>query len=259
MVETSPPRAAVASTAALDDAGARASLPVQEGDREVEANMTMSMADGRAPARVAINVMRARLTVVGFNLAIMTFQLSALRRLPGSVTLPNSEIPVQIHSDASLLMGVALSVLAMVGFIASSAFDDEGMCTHWSLLAGDLFMYLGLAHSVAGTFSPLTELLQRAHSNLPDQMAELEVVRTAVVMGGGLAWFGTAYVGPAVSLIRSPFGWRITTMLGLAYLSLLLALAHVDAQAVRLDAARAGIETSPPATLLGELVQPLRW
>jgi hypothetical protein len=37
-------------------------------------------------------------------------------------------------------MGLGLSVIAIVSFIASSAFDHDGICTHWSLLAGDLFM-----------------------------------------------------------------------------------------------------------------------
>ena len=81
----------------------------------------------------------------------------------------------------------------------------------------------------------------------------------AVAVVGGLAWSCAVYVGPAVSLLRSPFGWRITTLLGGAYLLLLLATAHVSAQAVRLEAARAGIEALPGPTLLDELVQPLRW
>jgi len=35
--------------------------------------------------RIAVNVMRARLTVVGFNLAIIAFQLGVLPKLPGAV------------------------------------------------------------------------------------------------------------------------------------------------------------------------------
>ena len=41
----------------------------------------------------------------------------------------------------------------------SSELDEQGACTHWSLLAGDLFMYLGLAHSVSGFFGPTANLL----------------------------------------------------------------------------------------------------
>lgn len=217
------------------------------------------MAGGRQPVRIAINVMRARLTVVGFNLAIITFQLSAIGRLPGAVTLPNLDLPVHLESDIALLIGLGLSVMAMICFIASSAFDHEGMCTHWSLLAGDLLMYLGLAQSVAGFFGPMIATLDQAALDLPDQITELSVTRLAVGGIGGVAWLSAVYLGPAVTLMRSPFGWRITVSLGAGYLLLLLAVAYVSAQASRLEVARAGLEPEAPSTLLDELVQPLWW
>ena len=108
------------------------------------------MAEQREPVRIAVNVMRARLTVVAFNLAIITFQLGVLHRLPGAVRLTEAGTPLHLGSDITLLMGLGLSVIAMVSFMMSCAFDEQGTCSHWSLLAGDLFMYLGLAHSVSG-------------------------------------------------------------------------------------------------------------
>jgi hypothetical protein len=217
------------------------------------------MVEQRPPVRIAINVMRARLTVVGFNLTVITFQLAQIRRLPGGVQLPNVNAPIHLVSDTALLMGLGFSVIAMVGFIASSAFDRDGTCTHWSLLAGDLFMYLGLAYSVAGFFGPLVRLLDPSTLDAANQMAELTTVHGAVLIVGGGAWFAATYIGPAVSLLRSPFDWRITAALGIAYLLLLICLAHVGAQAVRLAADRAGKDDSATANLLHELVQPLRW
>ena len=90
------------------------------------------MAEARQTVQIAVNTMRARLTVVGFNLAIITFQLSTIPRLPGAVELPNMAIPLHIVSDISLLIGLALSVIAMVSFIISSQFNQEGTCNHWS-------------------------------------------------------------------------------------------------------------------------------
>ena len=43
------------------------------------------MAETREPVRVAINVMRARLTILGFNLMIITFQIRELSDLGGGV------------------------------------------------------------------------------------------------------------------------------------------------------------------------------
>ncbi|RLC11328.1 MAG: hypothetical protein DRI24_18945, partial [Deltaproteobacteria bacterium] len=38
------------------------------------------MPETRIPVRVAVNVMRARLTVIGFNIAIVSFQITQLPR-----------------------------------------------------------------------------------------------------------------------------------------------------------------------------------
>lgn len=217
------------------------------------------MADQGEPVRIAVNVMRARLTVVGFNLAIATFQLSSLRGQPGGVPVPGTNIAFHGDATVALLLGLGLSVIAMVAFIGSAAFDQQGTCTHWSLLAGDLFMYLGLAHNVAGLFGPTLALLSRVPPDTAAQAAELEMVRIALVTGGGVAWLATMYVGPIVSLLRSPFGWRANYGLGGAYLALVLALAHVSGQASHFEAARGGSDAGPPPTLLNELLQPLRW
>ena len=217
------------------------------------------MSEGRQPVRIAVNVMRARLTVVGFNLAIITFQISVTPRFPGAIQLPNMAMPLHIVTDITLLIGLALSVIAMACFIASSQLDNEGICTHWSLLAGDLFMYLALAHSVGGFFSPVLHLLDQATLNVPPEVWELTIVRMGVIVTGGSAWFITAYAGPFVSLLRSPFGRRITTTLGVFYLLLLLLTAYINMQAVRLEATRSGIAAEPEPTLFNELLQPLRW
>lgn len=216
------------------------------------------MAENREPVAIAINVMRARLTVVGFNLAIVTYQLSSLQRLPGGVPVPGSDVAFHGESTIALLMGLGLSVIAMVSFIASSAFDQQGTCTHWSLLAGDLFMYLGLAQSVAGFMTSTLTALDQLAPDTAAQVVELGTARLALVIAGGMAWFAAMYIGPVVSLRRSPFGWRADYGLGAVYVLLVLALAHVSAQSAHFQAARGGI-VGPPPTLLNELLQPLRW
>ena len=71
--------------------------------------------------------------------------------------------------------------------------------------------------------------------------------------------YAATYIGPAVSPLRSPFGWRITAALGIADLFLLVSLAHVGARLVSLEAIRADVDAFSPSTLLQELLQPLRW
>ena len=120
-------------------------------------------------------------------------------------------------------------------------------------------MYLGLAHSVSGFFDPIADIFNPTALDAPDQAAELALVHAAIVFVGGLAWFSATYVGPAISLLRSPFGRPVTAALGGVYLALLVALMYVSTHALRLEAARAGVDATPPPTLLGEFLQPLRW
>ena len=140
------------------------------------------MTESSKPVRVAVNVMRARLTVVAFSLAVVSLQLAVLPRLPGAVELPGSGLSLHISTDITLLLGLALSIVSLVLFIISSDFDEQGSCTHWSLVAGDLFMYLGLAQVVSGFFAPFTGLLGLA------EIRGAETVRFMLLLIGGCTW-----------------------------------------------------------------------
>ena len=111
-------------------------------------------------SRVAINAIRARLTILGFNLAITTFQINNTHGLGGGSHFEGFETTVHLGAGTVLLTGIALSIASMVTFITSSALDREGTCDHRPLLAGDLLMYLALAQTVAGFFGPYLSLLE---------------------------------------------------------------------------------------------------
>lgn len=210
--------------------------------------------------RIAVNIMRARLTVVGFNLTIIALQLSRLNDFPGGIELPTLKHSVHLEPSVALLMGMGLSIFAMVSFITSSAFDrDGGHCDHWTLLAGDLFMYAALAHTVAGFFGPLMLVLNQITLDPAHQIGGLATLQTAIAILGGGAWLSAMYLGPVVSLLRSPFGRNATITLGVAYLLLVCSLAYVSAQAVKIELARNPNIGKPPPTVLNELIQPLRW
>ena len=217
------------------------------------------MLENRWPVRVAVNVMRARLTVIGFNIAIVSFQLVHLYGMSGGIRVPGMDHPVHLTADISLLMALALSLTALVAFIMSSALDEVGVCTHWSLVAGDLLMYLGLAYRVAGFFAPLGVAIDSFGANISAGTSEVVVLRAALSVAGGAAWFLATYAGPVVSLLRSPFPRRTNISLGVAYLFLLLALSWVNAQAAQIEAISSGNAPGLLISILIELVQPLRW
>ncbi len=217
------------------------------------------MSENRWPVRIAVNVMRARLTVIGFNIAIVSFQIVQLYRSSGGIKVPGIDHVVHIGASMALYMALALSLIALVAFILSSAYDEVGVCTHWSLVAGDLLMYLGLAHTLAGFFAPLAQSIEIFSANLPDHASDISILQTAALVAGGTAWFLAIYAGPVVSLVRSPFQRRINIALGMSYVVVLLALSWVSAHAVRVETAVAGGESGMIVSVLGELVQPFRW
>ena len=82
------------------------------------------MPEDRWPVRVGVNVMRARLTIIGFNIAIVSFQIAILNRVPGGVRVAGLEHRVHVGADIALFIALALSLVAMIAYIMSSAFDE---------------------------------------------------------------------------------------------------------------------------------------
>ncbi len=217
------------------------------------------MAEDRQPVRVAVNVMRARLTVIGFNIAVVSFQIAQLYQASDGLEVPGVGHAVHVGADMALFMSLALSVIALMVFIMSNSNDEVGYCTHWSMVAGDLLMYLALAHTLAGFFGPLAETVDIVTGKLPDKESEFYILKAATIGMGGFAWFMAVYIGPVVSLLRSPFARRTNIVLGTTYLIVLLVLCWVSDQTVRVEAAATVDEPSLFFGILRELVQPLRW
>ena len=134
-----------------------------------------------------------------------------------------------------------------------------GVCTHWSLVAGDLLMYMALAHTVAGFFEPLAATIETVGGELPHKASEINILESGAVVVGGGAWFLATYAGPVVSLVRAPFHRCTSIVFGIMYLLVLLVLCWLTAQTVRVESAISGDEPGMIFSVLRELVQPLRW
>ncbi len=209
--------------------------------------------------KVPVNVMRARLTVIGFNIAVVSFQIAQLERMRGGLQIPDFQDPVHVGAATALLMALALSLIALVALIMSCSYEEDGVCTHWCIVAGDLLMYLSLAQTVSGFFAPVTATISSFLDVLPDRASEIHVLKAATIVAGGSAWFLVTYLGPSVSLLRSPFSRRVNITLGLAYAAVLFILLWVNSQAALIEGVRPGSEAGVVMRILKELAQPLRW
>ena len=217
------------------------------------------MSKNAKPVRVAVNVMRARLTVIGFNIAVVSFQIAQLGSAADGLKVPGLGRAVHVGPDMELYMALGLSVMALLAFIMSCDIDERGDCTHWSLIAGDLLMYMAVAHTVAGFFAPLAMAIETVGGEMPHKASEISILESGAIVIGGAAWFLANYVGPVVSLMRSPFQRRTNIALGIAYILVLLVFCWLTAQTVRVEAAVSGDEPGLVFSMLRELIQPLRW
>jgi hypothetical protein len=201
--------------------------------------------------------MRARLTVIGFNIAVVSFQLERLSVMPGGVDIPGFHDPFHAGSHVSLLLAIPVSMAAIVGYIFSSEYDEIGTCTSWSIVAADILMYLGLALTIAGFFSPLSLALDIVEANPSSRSIHLIFVTESLILAGGISWFLAAYVGPIRALSKSPFPRLINFCLTLAYLMVFGYLGFISASANAVDMNSASAITL--AQWLMEFVQPFRW
>jgi hypothetical protein len=207
--------------------------------------------------KIAVNVMRARLTVIGFNIAVVSFQLLRLNTLPGGVDVSGFDSPIHFDSDVSLLLAIPVSMAAIIGYLFSSEYDEIGTCTSWTIVAADLLMFMGLALTIAGFFSPLGFSLDILASNTSEQSVHLRFLHDALPIVGGISWFLAAYVGPVRALWQSPFPRLTNTCLTLAYLVVFGYLRLISANATAIDAnSTAGVTLTQ---WLMEFAQPFRW
>ena len=176
---------------------------------------------------VAVNTVRARLTILGFNLAIITFQIGNTRGLGGGTRLEGFETTVHLSTGVVLLIGLALSIASMVVFTTSSIFNREGTCDSRMLLTGDLLMYLALAQTVTGFFSSYERVLDVWVLSMNAEIGALSVVRSGIVIVGSAAWILVTYVGPTVSLVRSHHSLPLKVLHSTAYLTLLACISHL--------------------------------
>ena len=65
-------------------------------------------------------------------------------------------------------------------------------------------MNLALAHTLAGFFGPLASTFDIFAGKLPNKGTEFSILNAATIGAGGIGWFLAVYVGPLVSLLRSP-------------------------------------------------------
>lgn len=177
--------------------------------------------------------MRARLTVLGFNLTILTFQINQVVH-PGVIDRAN--IAFEIHRfslSIALLLGAISTMLALVVFLASARLNREGTSQIHLLLTGDMLMYLSLVLTVFIFVAPYKDTFDQLIGQMDHE--KLTVIRTAVDGAALFVWLIVAFAALAIQITRAPIpvGQKVlycfTYYAGLISLTFIVLLAgHIE-------------------------------
>jgi hypothetical protein len=213
--------------------------------------------DEQEPWWISLNVTRTRLTLLGFNLSVIAF-------LTGTMLTIHEQraFTQQLSVMTALYLSCSLSFLSAVCLLASQELDREGLSRPWLFSVGDVIMYIALSQSLAAMMRTSLRAVDRATEAVQLERGAAWVGETVVVATSALAlvaWASLVYVGPLMSIMRSPVRhgsrWRLALIYGaLVLLTMVLAAdAHVVQDVV--------LEEPEPLwrIFLWQLVQPLVW
>ena len=94
---------------------------------------------------VALNVTRTRVTVLAFNLTIISVMLSI--KVAGG-ELGQHGLLAHLSSTAALFVGFCLTLLGLWWLLLSQNLDAEGLSQPWPFTLGAITVYLALSQTV---------------------------------------------------------------------------------------------------------------
>ena len=211
----------------------------------------------KEPWWISLNVTRTRVTLLGFNLTVIAFLTALVLEARGEQAFTH-----HLPTMASLFLSFALSFLSAICLLSSQELDREGFSRPLLFSIGDVLMYVALSQSLAAmmraTLRAIDQTIEHVDTNFAGSGSGT-IVLVILAMVGVAAWMLTIYVGPVVSIRRSPTEGRSTKAVIAVYaLALFLTFAiATDAHMVQ-DA----VLNDPEPTwwiFLNQFMQPLTW
>ncbi len=221
--------------------------------------------DRNTSAGVATNVTRTRLTVLVFNLTIITFMYSML--VKGDASAGHL---AHLSTSVALFAGFCLTLLGVWLLLLSQDWDAEGLSRPLPFTLGAMTNYLALSQTATAF---MHEYLLKVTSEVKasrlvgvDDVVSLfgldaldDAVLLVLLLMGAAVWVLITYVAPLVAVLDCPVrgGWR--WLLAGYYFALQIPIYWVYSKAWQLEYTPA----DQPADMLSlfalQFVQPLLW
>ena len=222
----------------------------------------------RKETEIALNVTRARITVLVFNLTIIALMLSIMAAR--SVRADYDAIS-HLTSSVALFVGFCLTILGLLWLLFSQNCDAQGMTRPWPFTLGSMTMYLALSQTVTAF---MHEYLVGVKSALEaSRSAGFEKLQTLVrldalddttllilfFMGGGGVWVMITYAAPLAAGFMGPIRGGSRWVFAGYYFALQVPIYWIYARAWHLEY----VTEDQPINMLSlfalQFLQPLLW
>ncbi len=213
---------------------------------------------------IALNVTRTRVTILVFNLTIISVMLSILNAAHS--TGIEHLFTAHLTSFAALFVSFCLTIFGLFWLLHSQTWDAQGLSRPRPFTFGSLTTYLALSHTITAF---MHEYLLRFRSLEPGTTDSVRTIVPTIVfdnpvflillvMGGGV-WLLTTYIAPLAAAVKgSACGDRLWIFVGY-YLALQVPVYWVYAKAWHLQY----LSTEQSMNMLNlfalQFIQPLLW
>jgi hypothetical protein len=221
--------------------------------------------DRNIGAGIATNVTRTRLTVLVFNLTIITFLYSML--VTGDASPDHL---AHLSTSVALFAGFCLTLLGLWLLLLSQDWDAEGLSRPLPFTLGAMTNYLALSQTVTAFMHEfmlvVTSEVKASRSIGVDGAASRlgldalgDTTLLVLLVMGSAVWVLITYIAPVIAVLDSPVRGDRRWLLAGYYLALQVPIYWVYSRAWQLEYAPA----DQPAGLLSQFAlqffQPLLW
>ena len=216
--------------------------------------------------KIALNVARTRMTVLLFNLTIISVMLSMI----GGGDQGSAEVTLtRLPSFVALFTGFCLTVLGITWLLSSQEWDEEGLSRPEPFTLGAMTASLALSQTDTAFMREYLLVIGSAIDVVRPALAEnSDLFALDVLDGTGLpilflmgsaVWILTTYIGPLTSGISGAAcggrGWVFATY----YLAVQIPVYWVYAEVWRIQYVAAGQSVNLLRAFAFQFVQPLLW
>jgi len=214
---------------------------------------------------IALNVARTRVTVLVFNLTIISFMFSILAANHSA----DSGLS-QLSTSVALFMGFCLTLLGLWLLLFSQNWDEVGLSRPVPFTLGAMTVYLALSQTITAFMhgyllgvmsevkaSRLTSLDSSGAFIGYDALGETPLLMLAGM--GAAIWVLITYIGPLIVLLKSPLRGGFRWLLGGYYFALQIPIYWVYSKAWHLEYVPADQSVDILTLFALQFVQPLLW